>query len=113
MVLWELGGKVKFVPHTLLFHTRKAIRALFRLWRDMLRVVAGDAEVAEFNGVSIINAYQCPVSGIGILEHVAADVRTEEAKLFSGHLFCSHPRLLHRSFYKEEGVVVCSIPPPR
>ena len=49
----------------------------------MLRDVTGDAEAAELNGASIINTYRCPVSVIGILQHVAADVRTEGAKAFS------------------------------
>ena len=81
VALWESGGKVRNVTHTLLLHTRQAIRALFRVVyrtakrRGMLRDVVGDAEAVELNGASIINTYRSLVSVIGILEHVAVDVR--------------------------------------
>ena len=41
------------------------------------------AEAGELNGASIIKTHHCHPSAIEILEHVAVDVCTEEAKILS------------------------------
>ena len=67
----------------------QAIWVLFRLVyhavkrHGMLRDVAEDAKAAELNGARIIKTHRCHSSAIDILEHVAADVPTEEAKPLS------------------------------
>ena len=86
--LWEFGGKVRNVTYTLPLETMHAIRALFYLvsHREMaptLPDVARDVEAGEMNGASIINTYRCHPSIFDILEHVAADVCTKEAKPLS------------------------------
>ena len=74
----------------------------------MLRDVVGDAEAVELNGASIINTYRCILSVIGILEHVAADVRIEEATPFSQALFfaLTSDSCTDRSTKKEEMLYV-------
>ena len=102
------------MTHTLPLETRPAIRALFRLVyhavkrRGMLRDVAGDAEAGELNGASIIKTHRCHPSAIEILEHVAADVRTEEAKpLFQAPYFAlTSDSCTDRSTKKEEMLYV-------
>ena len=102
------------MTHTLPLETRQAIRALFRLVyhavkrRGMLRDVAGDAEAGELNGASIIKTHRCHPSAIEIREHVAVDVRTEEAKpLFQAPYFAlTSDSCTDRSTKKEEMLYV-------
>ena len=46
----------------------------------MLRDVAGDAEAATLNGVTLIEAYRCHRVVAKILQHIATDVRIGDAQ---------------------------------
>ena len=72
---------------------RQPIRVLFHLahravkQRGMLCDVARDVEASALNGASIIWTYCCHLPVFGILEHVATDLRPEEANPLSQAAF--------------------------
>ena len=86
LALWDSGGRVRRVTHTLAMVQRHALRAHFRLiYRamkrlGMLRDVAGDAEAATLNGVHLIEAYRCHWAVAETLQHIAMDVRIGDAQ---------------------------------